>query len=501
MLTGDPQGGSEPAAAAPSFRVVIALGMAAIWLILAAIIGAIGVAGDDDEDVATAETAGPLTPGEASTTTIGGTGDTTATTGGESGPGTGDTVGGPGGATDGSTDGAGDGGEAPTTTVAGDRTGVSDGEVKYGVHAPLTIGGAPLPLADDPVKGVRGYLQYINERGGINGRKIRLQLEDDRYETRGGATAAARLIEARNFFISGTLGVDQIFVVANEARKAGVPYIAAGGPERIFKNIGMHQIGTSYDTHVIQLARYIKRQADMRSMRIGIMSLDSPYMQPAVDAFEAEADRLGLKVVSHAKVRKPTEQTTYSGLRQQFTSDDVELVIPMQDPITTSRVIVECGQICPWTYTFSNFAHESDTALTLFGGRWGQLGVKGLAGGCYYMSPTAYDPSKCAAMNKAHQQWVAVYGQDDWEENGQGGSSGYQFIYFWVKAMTDAGRDLTRERFLAAMNNYDNYSNLVSSPITFKGSSNYAHGSEKMVVFQAQLNNKYKQLTPGFVEF
>jgi hypothetical protein len=140
-------------------------------------------------------------------------------------------------------------------------------------------------------------------------------------------------------------------------------------------------------------------------------------------------------------------------------------------------------------------------ALTLFGGKWGDLGVRGLAGGCYYLAPTAYDASKCAAMNQAHAQWVAVKDEESWKKDGQGGAFGYQLVHFWTKAMQDAGRDLTRERFLAALRNYDGYSDLVSSPITFRGRSTYSHGSELMVVFEAQTDETYKQMTPGFVRY
>jgi len=502
---------------APRLRVglVAGLGMVAVWVCLAAIVGAIAVAGDDDVaagasapgstaieiDPATGQprttaaidpaTGQPLAPGAVPGQAV------DPATGQPIDPATGQPV--PPEAQPGQP-----GATAPPATVPGDRTGLTDSEIKYGVHAPLTIGGAPVALAEDPVTGVETYLQYINERGGVNGRMVVLDLQDDQYTVSGASTAATRLIENGNFFISGTLGVDQIYTVAEEARARGIPYMAAGGPEAIFGGIGMFQLGTSYDTHVVQLARFLASDPDLRDKKIGIVVLNSPYLLPIADVFEAEATRLGLDVVITETVEKPTDQATYTGLIQAFNNAGVELYVPLHDPITTTRIVTGECQVaarCPWTYTFSNFAHDSDVALTLFGGRWGDLGVKGLAGGCYYLSPTAYDPSKCAAMRTAHEQWVAIRGEDSWVADGQGGASGYQLVHFWLKAMTDAGRDLTRERFVAALQTYNGYSDLISSPITFAGSSNYAHGSELMVVFQAGTDEHYRQLTDGFVGF
>ena len=40
---------------------------------------------------------------------------------------------------------------------------------------------------------------------------------------------------------------------------------------------------------------------------------------------------------------------------------------------------------------------------------------------------------------------------------------------------------------------------VASGPITFAGSSNYSHGYEKMAVFEAQANLKYKMVSDGLV--
>jgi hypothetical protein len=103
-------------------------------------------------------------------------------------------------------------------------------------------------------------------------------------------------------------------------------------------------------------------------------------------------------------------------------------------------------------------------------------------------------------MGTAHTQWVKYHGESDWNSNGSGGSAGYQIDHIWLGALKAAGADPTRERFRAALLTYQGYNDLVSSPITYNGSANLSHGSERMVVLQARDNLTYEQMTPGFVD-
>src|SRR5688572_29142853 len=76
---------------------------------------------------------------------------------------------------------------APRASTQGaTRVGVFGDHFEISMHAPITFDGVPLPLADDPVVGVKGYITYINRNGGINGLKVKLQPHDDRYTVAGG---------------------------------------------------------------------------------------------------------------------------------------------------------------------------------------------------------------------------------------------------------------------------------------------------------------------------
>lgn len=386
------------------------------------------------------------------------------------------------------------------------RIGVTGTQVKWGIHAPQTFGTIPVDFAKDPIKGVETYIGYINTHGKVHGREIYKEVRNDKYTPDGAREAANLMIdELKPFFASGTLGVDQVAIVAARAKARGVPYIAGGGTESAFKNMSLFQVGISYDTHLIKLAQFLGKETKRTGSpyfgltKVGVTRLDSDYIKGSVEvSFRNALQANGLSLVSVVTVGKPTEQTDYDKQISDLKTAGVQILVPAQDPLTTSREVNACvSQRCPWKWTISDFAHDSNTALKLMGGTWN--GYLGLSGSCYYTDPAGNDPAKCGSLKQAHEQWVAMNGEDNWKEQGQGGIAGYQLVHFWLKALQDAGADPTREKFVAALKAYNGYNDLVTGPITFAGKSTFEHGAEKMVVWQAGVD-VWKQIGPGFVD-
>jgi ABC-type branched-subunit amino acid transport system substrate-binding protein len=514
---------------------VLGLGSAAVVLLLASVVGALTLGGNDKP---TANPTGNVVAGPAPTDSAGNTIPTTA-------PGQ-TVVTEPGGAPattakSGTTATTKAGSKSATTkpgsttspTLASapgaTRQGTTKDKVLWAVHAPTTFGNLPVNFAEDPLKGMDIYVRYINQKqGGINGRAIDPHVYNDKYEVDGAQTASNQMInELKPFFISGTLGVDQVALVAKDAKKAKIPYIAGGGSEALFKDIGMFQQASSYDTHLIQLAHFLAKEsakgactavpcADGTSLysgrkKVAVSSLRTDYILNAVNVFKNELGKVGMQYVGVTTVSKPTDQTSYGTNIQELKGYGAEIVVPAQDPLTTSRIVAECQtQQCAWKWTISDFAHESDVALQLMQAskdpsnpsRPAWTNVRGLAGGCYYTigGNSEKTPSLCGALGVAHTQWVTMADEADYTKDGQGGVAGYQLVHIWVKAMADAGSDLTREKFVDALNTYDNYADLVSGPISYKGSSNISHGATKMVVYEADTSAAWHQIGPGFVD-
>jgi branched-chain amino acid transport system substrate-binding protein len=92
---------------------------------------------------------------------------------------------------------AGPTGEAPGKVDPGPTTGVTNTSIKIGYLLPLT-GAAPVPSNFD--KGANVYWNYVNGKGGINGRKVSVVIRDTQSSASVGKQEAQKLIEDDKVF-------------------------------------------------------------------------------------------------------------------------------------------------------------------------------------------------------------------------------------------------------------------------------------------------------------
>ncbi len=123
----------------------------------------------------------------------------------------------------------------PTTEATGEVTptgevpGVTDTEIKLGTHFPLSqsLAAAYAPIA----YGMRAYFDYINDQGGVHGRKITLLIEDDHYNPPDTVEVVRKLVEQDKVFaIVAGLGEATHSAVWKYLEEKGVPdlFITSG---------------------------------------------------------------------------------------------------------------------------------------------------------------------------------------------------------------------------------------------------------------------------------
>src|SRR5258708_25143956 len=87
----------------------------------------------------------------------------------------------------------------------GAEYGVSANRILLGQAA--VFSGPAAQLGIQMRNGINAYLDYVNERGGVHGRKVELVTDDDRYEASAAAAAGHELIdEHRVFALLGYVG-------------------------------------------------------------------------------------------------------------------------------------------------------------------------------------------------------------------------------------------------------------------------------------------------------
>src|SRR6266436_3421245 len=145
--------------------------------------------------------------------------------------------------------------------LAADEPGVTATEIKIGGIFPFSGPASSIGLVG---KGVVAYVQSINDRGGINGRKINYIAMDDAYSPPKAVEHARKLVESDEVaFIFSQLGTPGNTASAKYLKTKGVPSIAIVSGSSKFTDVKEFPLTTtglvSYDTEGKIYAKFLSK--------------------------------------------------------------------------------------------------------------------------------------------------------------------------------------------------------------------------------------------------
>jgi branched-chain amino acid transport system substrate-binding protein len=150
--------------------------------------------------------------------------------------------------------------------------GVSDNEVVFGTHMPMTGPAAVYGTSIAPA--IQAYFDYVNEtQGGVYGRKIRLEVADDAYDPSQAADVVRRLVERDEVFaILNGFGTAPHSAVYRYLEDHGIPDLfPATGARKFTEPIARTRFGYNPD-YVMEgtiLGRYIAE--NFRGQKVGFL--------------------------------------------------------------------------------------------------------------------------------------------------------------------------------------------------------------------------------------
>src|SRR3984893_10097632 len=144
---------------------------------------------------------------------------------------------------------------------AGDMPGITRTEIKIGGVFPFSGPASSIGLVG---RGVAAYVQSINDRGGINGRKLNYVAMDDAYSPPKAVEHIRRLVESDEVaFIFSQLGTAGNSAASKYLAAKGVPTVAMVTGSTKFTNVKDFPLTTtglvSYDTEGKIYAKYLGR--------------------------------------------------------------------------------------------------------------------------------------------------------------------------------------------------------------------------------------------------
>ena len=111
------------------------------------------------------------------------------------------------------------------TTMAGETTGLTDTTIKVGVMGPFTGNASSYSKAQI---GLMAYFKHINDKGGIHGRKFEIVSEDTACAPAKGIAAAKKLVhQDKVFYLHGNSCSGVAMAVKPTVSPTGIPWIIA----------------------------------------------------------------------------------------------------------------------------------------------------------------------------------------------------------------------------------------------------------------------------------
>jgi branched-chain amino acid transport system substrate-binding protein len=178
----------------------------------------------------------------------------------------------------------------------------AQGQEAYVIGVSGAMTGPVAPNYAPVVDAMKAYLEHINGRGGINGRKVRVVVLDDQAQPSRAATNAKQLLDQDKVAILLNVSLSSTYApMIAESKRAGVPLYFAGAvcPKETYPPADPLQFcSTAFGANLDSQAAlaFVKAQAK-EQVRIGFHAMAIPIARAEIDYAEGLSKTLGMTAV------------------------------------------------------------------------------------------------------------------------------------------------------------------------------------------------------------
>ncbi len=194
--------------------------------------------------------------------------------------------------------------------------GITDAEIKLGGSYPFS---GPASAYKSIRDGAKAQFDFVNDNGGVDGRKIKFTTLDDAYEPPRAVQNARRLIQQEKVFaLFNTLGTPNNLAIWDYVNKQKVPQVfVATGASDWGEDIAAHPytIGwqPDYVTEAQIYADYLKKEKP--SAKVAVLYQNDGFGKDLLGGFEKAIEGSNIKVVAKESY-EVTDPTIASQIRK-----------------------------------------------------------------------------------------------------------------------------------------------------------------------------------------
>jgi branched-chain amino acid transport system substrate-binding protein len=358
--------------------------------------------------------------------------------------------------------------------------GVSNTEIVLGMQLPQT--GLASPGYNKIDDAARAYFDYVNSKGGVNGRNIKLVAKDDEYKAGRTITTARELINNDKIFaFFGSVGTQTHLSVVRDINRRGIPdlFVNSGysgfytDPKKYPNTFG--GLGT-YTVEAKILGKYLKEK--YADKKIGILYQSDDFGRNALAGltasglkFEARKTAASFVAGTHGSIGLGTQigQLKANGV-------DVVIVAAVSSATAVAYATAAALAYKPTKWAVISVGADSTTFQTILGARGTAPATSaallaGTISASHAPSPGDADDGYVKAFKKINDDFNKGPNKV-WDNNVL---QGMNIAYLATAALQGVGKNLTRAKLVSYLKtNGSKLSSAAFSPLGYSATTHEA---------------------------
>ncbi|HET6922452.1 MAG TPA: ABC transporter substrate-binding protein [Anaeromyxobacteraceae bacterium] len=316
--------------------------------------------------------------------------------------------------------------------------GVTDTEITIGITGPLS---GPAAAWGTIALASEAYAKHVNDQGGVHGRKLKIVLKDDGYNP---GRAVANLTEMKDsvFAVIGTVGTVVLNASKDLVAEAGLPLVFPLGNVQVFAKQPKEKIRTVFQAYpdYSDEAEFLTQQAAKleKVQKLGFFGQNDDFGKEAL-----EGVKRGLKktpgTVLAGEVFYEVADRELGTHALKMKESGAEAVLLYSTATHAAGLVKEMAKVGYRPKLFASFTlYDRDTMFRLLGELWE---------GAYF------DAVATLRGEPAADKLVEIVTRIEPKLKGREGFSvqGAADVMILLEGLKRTGRDLTREKFVKAM--------------------------------------------------
>jgi branched-chain amino acid transport system substrate-binding protein len=336
------------------------------------------------------------------------------------------------------------------TAASAQTRGVTATEVTFGMHTDLS--GVAATYGVSSSNAVKMRFDEINDSGGINGRKIKVIIEDTAYQVPKAVQACNKLINRDKVFaFVAPLGTPMNNACFKDQFAVGVPNLfplsAARSMYEPYERLKFYGAASYVDQVRSGIDYFVKTKG---KKAVCVMYQDTDFGKEVLEGAEQQTKKLGIKVVE-TTAHKPTDQD-FTAPIGKLRSAGCDLII-MGTIVRDSIVPYTTARKAGWNDV--DFLGSAAVYDLVVGAAQGMEGFYGMG-----LTEMPYVDSGVASVKTFVENYKKKFNVDP----NIGAVYGYVAADLTVQGLKNAGKDLTLDSFIKGMEAIKGYKDIFNGP-------------------------------------